>query len=501
MKPRNLVSVYQGEAALESIAQPEQKDFRVLKSHEIRTLRSFCDIMCSYGCSLSVFDGYYVSYAIAQIGKEFDLLRFGNDLVLNIEIKSELKVANKIEKILKQMRMNFYYLKFLGQKIEIFTYVENDGFYWYNSETDAAIKVEAQIVATSMKAHVVNYEINPDREFVPSNYLISPFNSTEKFLNGEYFLTNAQQKIKDDISGELSCAPLTFFSISANAGTGKTLLMYDIAKEMMNAGYKIAIIHCGILNNGHIKLRDTYNWNIYAVKDISPYSVATILDGCSAVFVDETQRIRTTQLDQIILKSANSKIPIIFSYDTKQYLRDSERLDIEEYLSTNYPSITLCRKKLTTKIRTNQAMSSFIANLFKIGSVHDYLDYNCITIEYMDTQDVLKSYIHFLSQTGWTPLTFTTSTLGFDPYDLLANVTGGQNAHNVIGQEFSKVVFVMDKNFKYSDSNKLSARNSYYSAEGMLYQIVTRVVDQLKIIVLNNPELYLKLLEIKALGE
>jgi hypothetical protein len=35
----------------------------------------------------------------------------------------------------------------------------------------------------------------------------------------------------------------------------------------------------------------------------------------------------------------------------------------------------------------------------------------------------------------------------------------------------------------------------------MLYQIVTRVVDELKIIVLNNPELYYQLLRIKSLGD
>lgn len=59
----------------------------------------------------------------------------------------------------------------------------------------------------------------------------------------------------------------------------------------------------------------------------------------------------------------------------------------------------------------------------------------------------------------------------------------------------------MDSNFQYSPNGHLTARGSYYSAPGMLYQIVTRVVDNLKIIVLNNPDLYLKLLEIKSMGD
>lgn len=97
-------------------------------------------------------------------------------------------------------------------------------------------------------------------------------------------------------------------------------------------------------------------------------------------------------------------------------------------------------------------------------------------------------------------ITFTTSLKEPDPYEKLTSFAE-KNAHDVIGQEFSKVAFVMDDNFKYSDTGKLLATRSYYSAQGMLYQIVTRVVDELKIIVLNNPELYYQLLRIKSLRD
>lgn len=59
----------------------------------------------------------------------------------------------------------------------------------------------------------------------------------------------------------------------------------------------------------------------------------------------------------------------------------------------------------------------------------------------------------------------------------------------------------MDQNFSYDNEGKLTVNPSYYSAKGMLYQIVTRVVDELKIIVINNPQLYARLLEIKGMGE
>ncbi len=499
MKPKNLISVYQGALALDTSDLEVGKEYKLLKKHEIRNLRSFCDIVADFGCDISDFDGYFVGYSINQIGKEFDLLRFGDDSVLNIELKSELKVANKLAKILNQMKKNHYYLQFLNRPLYIYTYVENDGFYMYDHTADSIIQVDGQAVAEQMQRHTVNYSIDPDREFIPSNYLISPFNSTDKFIGGAYFLTTAQQRIKEEIFAELSESPFMCFSISANAGTGKTLLLYDIAKSMMSGGKNVTIIHCGILNDGHLRLMETYKWDIRAIKAVNFITVAPMLNGCSMLFVDEAQRIRGHQLELLVRTAMEKGVPIVFSYDVRQYLRENEGRDIEEYLKEQFPSIRVSTKKLTTKIRTNKEMASFITNLFSIGKSQNYLDYSCVTVEYMSDMTTLKSYIRFLKTGGWVPLTYTTSSREPDPYDTLKEVDG-KNAHNVIGQEFSKVVFVMDQNFKYNDSNKLTARKGYYSPDGMLYQIVTRVVDELKIIVLDNPALYLKLLEIKNLG-
>lgn len=500
MKPRNLISVFQGDSAVESTGSEVDKRFISLKKHEIRNMRSFCSIMAKEGCTIGHFDGFFVSYTIAQIGKEIDLLRFGNEYILNIEIKSELKVAQKEHKILKQMRENYYYLKFIGKPIHIYTYVENDGFYQYDVANDAVLKIQAETVANSMKKQTVDYTIDPDKEFVPSNYLISPFNSTDQFIAGEYFLTSAQQRVKDEIQNELERSPLTFFCISANAGTGKTLLMYDIAKEQISAGKNVKIIHCGLLNNGHQKLQNDYGWDIVSIRTIPNDKNCLNLDGYDYIFVDESQRIRELQLKALTEKAIEKKIPIFFSFDTKQYLRSGETLNLSEYLERAYPQITTSTKKLTNKIRTNKSMASFITNLMNIGKSHDNLSYNCITVEYMDNYNVLKSYISFLETMGWTPITYTTSQRTTDPYDKVAELCE-RNAHEVIGQEFSKVVFVMDENFHYGKNGELLVRYSYYSAKGMLYQIVTRVVDELKIIVINNPELYVKLLGIKAMGE
>ncbi|HDR0795231.1 TPA: hypothetical protein QB016_001610, partial [Pasteurella multocida] len=64
---------------------------------------------------------------------------------------------------------------------------------------------------------------NIDKYFSPSRYLVSPFNSVDKFLNSEYFLTQNQEGIKKEISNIINLhnkEPI-FISLTGSAGTGK----------------------------------------------------------------------------------------------------------------------------------------------------------------------------------------------------------------------------------------------------------------------------------------
>ena len=271
MKPVNLISLYQGASALEAPGIDATPDHKILKPREIVNLESLCSTLRQHGCTMSDFDGYFVGFKIDQIGKEFDLLRFGSNYSINIEIKDELDPLTKEDKILKQLRKNHYYLKSLGRDLRMFTYVENDGFYEYLLDSDSIEKTTTSAVASCIRSNRVDYSIDPSKEFIPSNYLVSPFNSTSRFLNGEYFLTSAQQQIKNDIFSEIEDTPFMYFTISANAGTGKTLLMYDIAKDMIQQDKNIIIIHCGMLNGGHATLRDDHHWNILPIRSYHQY--------------------------------------------------------------------------------------------------------------------------------------------------------------------------------------------------------------------------------------
>jgi len=499
MKPINIKSAYQGVFASCKIDTDKKVLFKYLNisMNDAQSLSKFVNLLENHDADSTCFNGYFAGYSIQQISKEFDLLRFSDNLIINIELKGVLDDSTKQQKITRQMLQNYYYLKFLNKEILIFTYVEDDGLYMLNLEAEKAQKTNVTELIAYLSQNKVNYDMHPDNLFVPSNYLISPFNNTEKFINQEFFLTDHQQRIKNEILRCLNKNEFRVFCISANAGTGKTLLTYEIARSLTNSKNAVLIIHTGKLNSGHEALQK-YGWNISSINRVKKDMITTLINSdTSLVVVDEAQRIEESQLDLIIERAAELEIPILFSYDTKQFLRNNETKDIFEYVSLKYPKLSITKYTLTDRIRTNKELSSFIKNLFEIGNSRSDLGYETITIEYFDSLDGVKEYIKFLEENEeWKAITFTASMYSKESIDSLLSVCE-TNAHDVIGQEFKKVVWVMDSNFRYNEGGKLETTRNYYSVFGMLYQIATRVVDELKIIVLGNPELFFKLLEIK----
>ncbi|MCL2399290.1 MAG: ATP-binding protein [Defluviitaleaceae bacterium] len=491
MKPINIISAYQTVQAFEDTTNIRNN----LKSQEARGLCELIKILKEKDMDFSGYNGYYISYSINQISKQFDLLRFSDDSVINIELKSTLD----FDKIAKQMNENNYYLQFLNKTITIFTYVENDGLYQFCENKPQ--KTDISVLISCLESQMVNYDINPDMLFVASNYLVSPYNNTKSFLKGNYFLTDHQKNIKKDILNHFNQETYFISFISANAGTGKTLLTYDIAKELINLNTSPVIIHTAALNSGQGYLINR-GWKILPIKSIQEKTISKYLhQNVPLIIVDEAQRIRSTQLNMIIKQADNLSIPILFSYDPKQYLSKGEDKDIYEYCKENYPEILkrayTVTHTLTNKIRTNKNIASFIQNMFIKNSSNSYTNYNDITIEYFEDIKDVRKYMAALSENKeWEPITYTVSQYNRELIEQISQISHN-TAHSVIGQEFKKVALVMDNNFKYDDKGRLSVSQTYYDLGGMLYQIITRAVDELKIVVLKNKNLYSDLLSIK----
>ncbi|MGJ1082795.1 DNA/RNA helicase domain-containing protein, partial [Bacteroides fragilis] len=385
-----------------------------------------------------------------------------------------------IEKILKQQQKNKYYLSFLDKPLHIYTFISNENKLYKLVIRNNGDEIEEitfnELCNILMSQEVVTFN-NIDDLFNPSDYLVSPFNSPEKFMSEGYFLTVQQEQIYKEIQTKLSDTATNFIALTGGAGTGKTLLTYHIAKETIQRGKKVLILHCAPLNSGHQILMDEYNWSIYMPK----YAPNTI--DFDLIIIDEAQRMYPYQFDKYIKEVRTLNKKCIFSYDEKQYLRDNEK---QYHTKERIEKELLCTPyKLTDKIRTNKEIAYFIRQLFNIKKNIPNIDYTNIELTYCKDCYSAKLLLQELLERGWKTPNYTPGTRSFFHYEAyLSNDT--ESAHSVVGQEFNNVVVVIDESFKYNSQGDLIADNTYYSQRQMLYQIITRTRKKLHIVIINN---------------
>jgi len=456
-----------------------------MKEQEIETLKGLCKKL-KENASASTFDLFYIGYTIKQISKEFDLLRVGSESIINIE----LKTLQTNEKIKKQLVKNKYYLSYLNREIYLFTYVlDNDSLYKLNDSNNLEIASFDELICVINKQKEIFID-DLDKLFNPSNYLVSPFNSTDKFLEGKYFLTNQQEEIRSKISNVFQ-EDNYILSIQGSAGTGKTLLLYHIAKTLISERKNVAIIHTGILNNAQQILNSKDGWNIYSIKNIN--SITHNGKYFDYIIIDEAQRAHKAQIQEIFSLSKNGT-KIIIGFDQKQTLCTAETKSgvCDKILNESIEKFTL-----TKKIRTNEKIADFISALFYGKSIQSHPKNNVSAIHFFKRYDA-REYIASLKD--YILITHTPSRFYHDYIDSFKSMSCCKGtAHEVIGQEFDNVITIIDETFFY-DSNNILCNNGRegnpYDQVKMLFQAVTRVKQNLKIVVINNVPVFLRIIEL-----
>lgn len=481
MKHINIISLIQANDSL------EDDDFdNLMKLHgiklrkgEINDLIELINELEHLPSNINLFDTFYVGYKIPQIGKEFDLLRFSEKTIINIELK---KTCTK-EKARGQLLRNLYYLNFTGRKVHAFTYVSDDAMLYHLDDDQRLVKVDPSILRALLKKQKPNQTENIDNLFDPSDYLVSPFNSTNRFLNNEYFLTHQQEEFRSLILSSVDKPKAArFISVTGGAGTGKTLLIYDIAKELKNTEKNLLIIHCGYLNSGQIKL-NSKGWEIIEIKDYHNCNLADY----DTIIIDEAQRIYTEQLEDIIQKVKKARGNCIFSYDKAQTLsKREEKTDIDAEINKIK---TLTSYRLSEKIRTNKEIAEFIKALFNNKRNHSLTNKSNIEINYFDSVEDAKSYLSGLDQSEWEVIRFTPSQYNIEHHEKYFSQTGN-TSHQVIGQEFDGVAIPIDQFFGYDTNGDLHYKGrAYYHAAKMLFQNITRARKRLKLVIIKNTEI------------
>lgn len=301
-----------------------------------------------------------------------------------------------------------------------------------------------------------------------------------------------QENIKNEILKNIADGKRTIWGITGGAGTGKTLLLYDIAKQLSN-DKKVCIIHSGMLAKGHKFIGEKItNIDVISARDCN---LEKILEY-DCILVDESQRLYEIDFNSVITAFKNFNRICIFAYDFYQVLSwKEEKLNIPDKLRS---LDCFCEKHITEKIRTNKEIVSFIKHaIYLKNKPDDNIKYDCIDILYAIDYECATSIIeHYVYNKGYEFIAYTPSRVS----SVLDYFKGYKNTHEVIGQEFDNVIFNMDDNFQYAEDGHLQGKmhpNPNYIFYKLWFQGVSRAREKLCILVIGNEELFKKLLSVK----
>ena len=457
------------------------------RCEEIDIIREMINEFFRQHASQNVYDGWFYSFTIPQVGKEFDLLRITGDSVVNLELKSQAVDESRIE---KQLIQNRYYLGHLKKEIFSFTLVKDEFcnlklFRYENGLRNSSFAELLQVLDLERSLITDNIE----EMFDPCVYLVSPINTPDRFLRGEYFLNTQQSHIKKEILRR----GYGLFGIKGSAGTGKTLLLYDIALELGKTR-KTCVVHSGILSDGHNYLaRNEDAFTVISAKSICQDTFSYY----EAICIDETQRLFTDDLDRVLEAfDGGTAKTCVFSYDYQQ------SLSIKEIQRNNPQRLNglddFTEYALTDKIRTNDEISSFIRTMLRLyDRPKKRISYDRIDVVYANDRKELDAILRLYTVKGYQYIKSASSRYienhaDFYPY--------AANSQLVIGQEFDQVIVVMDKNFEYDENGELTAKehpDPDYLFQRLFYQNITRARKRLCLAVFDNPELLKCLLGIK----
>lgn len=478
---------------------------------------------------LSFLDGFYFSYTIEHIGKEFDLLKLSSDgsAILNIELKSE---AVPLEKIRRQLSLNRYYLHHISRTIYSFTYVsETNTLYTMNDREflrECPFSSLAEVLKRPVFQAFISREI--DNCFRSSNYLVSPVAEPEAFLMGQYFLTNQQFDFRKQILKELSRPavpavarnfPRVFSLLSAAgrpqvpviavegvAGTGKTLLLFDLAMALSRRN-RVLLLHAGPLRRGHhilnrrLRKIRILSADVFSVdpenEGPEASSLSGLLSGYSCLCIDEANRMDALSLKTLLLSAQKSDVPVILTYDPRKLLQrrtaalEASEGTLEASEAAMEASEAVIKEAETKhlafsgKIRINRPIYSFMHSLFCLKDQGAQCDYSCIDVLYAsnsrETRLIAGRYL----------------SMGYRQVPASFDVKYG---NTIIAQEYRKVLVIMDNSFYYDADGYLQVKDDKESALRLIYEGLSRTREKLCIIIKENEPLFSAVLSIRLSG-
>lgn len=401
----------------------------------------------------------FYSFQILRLGKEFDLLQVKKNQIVNIELKSG---AVSEDAIRRQLIQNRYYLAILGRPVRSYTYISSQNRLVRLTNHDHIVEAEWEQLCAELQEKSADFSGNLEDLFQAEWYLISPLTQPERFLKKEYFLTAQQKDIERQILKSIRIKRGGYYHFSGLPGTGKTLLLYDIAMKL-SGRQMVCIIHCGASGQEWKRLHERLR-RIVWVSD-SQITAEMRLDEYETVLVDEAHLLDKETLENIV--EAAGKRPVIFTSDCEDQLSPEEVDQSVKLGIAKLPEIQTFR--LTNRIRTNEEISSFVQNMMHIPDYKSGRRFPHVTVFYANDDQEAANLIQDAKKQGYQHL--LESEVAEKAYDSVAIILDGNYFYD------SK---------KYLRSKKRTVRN--------LFHQLNSAKEKLMLIVKDNEPFYAMLL-------
>ena len=429
-----------------------------VRAWEINSMRALVDQLEKYMPEVYRLRLFY-SFQILRLGKEFDLLQVKENQIVNIELKSG---AVSEDAIRRQLIQNRYYLAILGRPVRSYTYISSQNRLVRLTNHDHIVEAEWEQLCAELQEKSADFSGNLEDLFQAEWYLISPLTQPERFLKKEYFLTAQQKDIERQILKSIRIKRGGYYHFSGLPGTGKTLLLYDIAMKL-SGRQMVCIIHCGASGQEWKRLHERLR-RIVWVSD-SQITAEMRLDEYGTVLVDEAHLLDKETLENIV--EAAGKRPVIFTSDCEDQLSPEEVDQSVKLGIAKLPEIQTFR--LTNRIRTNEEISSFVQNMMHIPDYKSGRRFPHVTVFYANDDQEAANLIQDAKKQGYQHL--LESEVAEKAYDSVAIILDGNYFYD------SK---------KYLRSKKRTVRN--------LFHQLNSAKEKLMLIVKNNEQVYAMLL-------
>lgn len=444
-----------------------------MKEWELESMRALVERLELHMQDVSALRLFY-SFQIPRLGKEFDLLQIRENQIINIELKSG---AVSEEAIQKQLIQNRYYLSALGKPIQSYTYISSQNRLMRLTNHDHVIEASWNQLCAALQKEGKDYSGDIENLFRAEWYLFSPLTEPNRFLNKEYFLTAQQRDIKRQILKKIREEQTGYFSFSGLPGTGKTLLLYDIAMKLSNR-QQVCIIHCGEAG----KKWEILHKRLQRIDFLSDNQLETqfSLEDYHAILVDEAHLLSVEKLNVLLDMSENR--PIIFSSDSEEMISPKEMDQSTMKRMEELPDLQTFR--LTNRIRTNAELSSFIQNMMHLPVRKNQNGYPHVSVVYANDAKEADTLVQDYVRQG---------------YQYFQQMEGAELGVTAV-RDTEKMVVMLDERYYYDEDQYLRSRNPMQNGQSevrRLFHLLNQAKENLAFVVKENETLYGILLDMK----